>query len=73
MATNSRINPHAIACAALILIFALLSWFATASKSPTHDEPQHALGGWLGLRYHDYRINAEDPPLWGYWAALPNG
>ncbi len=22
---------------------------------------------------HDYRIDSEDPPLWQYWASLPNG
>jgi hypothetical protein len=27
----------------------------------------------VNLHLHDYRINFEDPPLWKYWAALPNG
>ena len=61
------------ACALLLVAHAGLSFLAARSKSPTYDEPLHALGGWLHLRHHDFRVNPEDPPLWKYWAALPNG
>src|SRR6185436_4366415 len=72
MASIHRINPHAIVCAALTLLFTLLCWFATASKSPTYDESQHSLAAWAALHHADFRLDAEDPPLWMYWAALPN-
>lgn len=55
-----------------MLLFLLLSFLAVRGKSPTYDEPLHAMGAWANLHLHDYRINFEDPPLWKYWAALPN-
>jgi hypothetical protein len=60
-------------CIVLLIIFTWVAWRAARTKSPTYDEPYHALSGWLNLRYFDYRIDCEDPPLWKYWAALPNG
>lgn len=60
-------------CGALLLVFAALSYAAVASKSPTYDEPLHAVGAWLHLHDGDFRVNPEDPPLWHYWMALPNG
>ncbi len=68
---NSRLALAAIA--ALLVTFAALAFFAVSSKSPTYDEPLHALGAWQHLWLHDFRVNPEDPPLWHYWAALPNG
>src|SRR5438094_421225 len=63
----------AIVCALLLLTFTSLAWMAARAKSPTYDEPLHAVGGWLHLHDHDFRVNPEDPPLWQYWLALPNG
>src|SRR5688572_3682730 len=57
----------------LLSAYAALAYFAVASKSPTYDEPLHALGAWQHLYGGDFRVNPEDPPLWHYWAALPNG
>lgn len=57
----------------LLALFATLAWVAVRSKSPTYDEPLHAVGAWLHLHHADFRVNPEDPPLWHYWAALPNG
>jgi hypothetical protein len=57
----------------LLATFAALAYLAAAAKSPTYDEPLHALGAWQHLHQHDFRVNPEDPPLWHYWAALPNG
>jgi hypothetical protein len=62
-----------IACASLLMLFAVISWSATSSKGATYDEPYHALSAWLQLHRHDYRMDNEDPPLWLYWASLPNG
>jgi hypothetical protein len=69
--------PHAaralLGCSLLLVAFATLSYTAVLSKSATYDEPLHAVGAWLHLWKHDFRVNPEDPPLWHYWAALPNG
>ncbi len=67
-------HPRAsfILCAALLALFAILSYSAALTKSPTSDEPLHALGGYLHRTAHDFRINPEDPPLFGYWASLPH-
>ncbi len=63
----------AVACAALLAAFAAVAWVAASAKSPAYDEPYHALSAWLQLRHRDYRLDNEDPPLWQYWASLPNG
>ncbi len=61
-----------VCCTALLLVFAVVSWTAIQSKGPTYDEPYHALSAWLQLRHHDFRMDSEDPPLWQYWASVPN-
>jgi len=60
------------ACAVLLAMFASLAWLAVQAKSPTVDEPMHAAAGWLNLRYGEFRSDSEHPPLWKYWANLPN-
>ncbi|HEV2295351.1 MAG TPA: hypothetical protein VGR35_15980 [Tepidisphaeraceae bacterium] len=62
----------AVACAALLVLFAALSWLGVRGKSATFDEPVGAVGAWTNLRLRDYRLDYEHPPLWKYWAALPN-
>ena len=32
----------------------------------------HALAAWLWTHERDFRLDPEDPPLWGYWMAQPN-
>jgi len=59
-------------CGTLLLLFAAIAWAAVQTKSPTTDEPYHAVAGWLHLRQGDFRLDSEDPPLWNIWAALPN-
>lgn len=63
----------ALACFALLLVFAAVSWTAIDSKGATYDEPYHALSAWLQLHFGDFRMDNEDPPLWMYWASIPNG
>jgi hypothetical protein len=60
-------------CAVLVLLFAIISYSAVITKSATYDEPLHATGAWMHLRHGDFRMNFEDPPLWKYVAAIPNG
>src|SRR5687768_11399571 len=69
-----RVPPLALLTVLSLLAgFALFAWMAVQTKAPTYDEPLHALGAWLHLHHRDFRVNPEDPPLWHYWAALPNG
>jgi 4-amino-4-deoxy-L-arabinose transferase-like glycosyltransferase len=60
-------------CAALLVLFAAMAYTAVLTKSATYDEPLHVVGGYLHLYDHDFRINPEDPALFGYWAALAIG
>ena len=58
-------------CAALLALFATLSYLAASTKSATYDETLHAPAAWTHLRYGDFRVNPEHPPLWKFLAALP--
>jgi hypothetical protein len=61
-----------LACSALLLVYSAVCWSAVSTKGATFDEPYHALAAWLQLHHHDYRLDNEDPPLWMYYASLPN-
>jgi len=63
----------AAACAVLIGLFAALGWVAVDTKCATWDEPNHAVGAWVASRYHDFRIDPENPALWLSLVALPHG
>jgi hypothetical protein len=63
----------AIGCAALILLFGVLSYSAVRNKSATYDEPLHLLSAWLQLHLSEFRLDFENPPLSKYFASLPNG
>jgi hypothetical protein len=58
------------AWAAVLLAFAAMAGSAVATKSPTMDEPVHAMSGWLALRNGDYRLEVANPAGWKMWAAL---
>ncbi|CAN5555937.1 phospholipid carrier-dependent glycosyltransferase [soil metagenome] len=60
-----------IACAVLLIAFALICYAAVSTKSATSDEPLHAAGAYTHVFMHDYRVNPEDPSLWNYWLLLP--
>jgi tetratricopeptide (TPR) repeat protein len=64
--------PFVVLIALSLAAFAILSYTAAITKSPTFDEPLHAVAGAVHRQVHDYRIDIEDPPLWLYWAELPN-
>jgi tetratricopeptide (TPR) repeat protein len=61
----------ALSGAALFLVFGCLSVTSFIQQSPTIDEPVHLLGGYSYLKWHDFRVNPEHPPLAKIWAALP--
>jgi 4-amino-4-deoxy-L-arabinose transferase-like glycosyltransferase len=60
-------------CCLLVLLYSIVSYSAVVTKSATYDEPLHAVGAWMHLHFGDFRMNFEDPPLWKYFAAIPNG
>jgi hypothetical protein len=60
------------AIAALLILFATLSFTAARTKSATYDEPLHAVAGWVRRTTGDFRMNQEDPALFGYWGSLPH-
>src|SRR5688572_18380335 len=66
-------SPAATLCAALLGLFVVTAWLGVRDKSATFDEPVGAVGAWTNLKLRDYRLDFEHPPLWKYWAALPNG
>ena len=51
--------------------FALIAVTAYSQKSNTVDEPIHLLAGYSYLKWGDFRMNPEHPPLAKMWAALP--
>ena len=55
----------------LLLCFGAVSFTAVLGKSATYDEPLHLVGGLVHRYDRDYRINPEDPALFGWWASLP--
>jgi hypothetical protein len=61
-----------VVCAVLLMAFAAISGSAVLTKSATADEPLHAMGAYMRLFHGDFRLNPEDPPLFGYWAMLPH-
>ncbi|HEY7090329.1 MAG TPA: hypothetical protein VH518_19690 [Tepidisphaeraceae bacterium] len=59
-------------CALLLAAFAVMSWTAVRTKSATTDEPLHTIGAYVRCFARDFRVNVEDPPLFGYWAMIPH-
>jgi len=55
----------------LLICFGTVSFTAVLGKSATYDEPLHLVGGLVHRYDRDYRINPEDPALFGWWASLP--
>src|SRR4051812_37175618 len=59
----------AAAVMVLAIVFGAISYRASLTKSATYDEPLHVVGGFVHRYFNDYRINPEDPALFGLWAA----
>ena len=60
-----------LAAAGLLLIMATISFFVMKGDSAIVDEVAHIPAGYSYLRYHDYRLNPEHPPLAKIIAAAP--
>ncbi|HTN69911.1 MAG TPA: glycosyltransferase family 39 protein, partial [Methylomirabilota bacterium] len=54
-----------------VLVFSLVALGTIRQESPTIDEPIHLLAGYSYLKWGDYRVNPEHPPLTKILAALP--
>ena len=55
----------------LIVIMVLISFFSARQDSAIMDEVAHIPAGYSYLKYQDYRLNPEHPPLAKMLAALP--
>jgi hypothetical protein len=62
---------RAVAAAALLLVFTLQLVHVARVYSANWDEAHHLLDGYYIWTQHDYRLNAEVPPLVKLAAALP--
>ena len=60
-----------LAAAGLLFIMFLISFFAMKGDSGTVDEVAHIPAGYSYVKYHDYRLNPEHPPLAKFIAGLP--
>ncbi|HEX3358203.1 MAG TPA: phospholipid carrier-dependent glycosyltransferase [Tepidisphaeraceae bacterium] len=66
-----QFRPTLLLCVILLAIFAAMSYSAILQKSPTFDEPEHVVGGYLIRWLGDYRVDTEDPALFGWLTTLP--
>lgn len=57
---------------ALLAGFVIVAYSAVLGKSATYDEPLHAVAGFVRRTTGDFRLDPEDPALFGYWAAIPH-
>jgi 4-amino-4-deoxy-L-arabinose transferase-like glycosyltransferase len=62
---------HCALYVAPLVIFVVLSIGSVLQKSPTFDETVHLFAGYSYLRWGDYRVNPEHPPLVKMLAAAP--
>jgi hypothetical protein len=59
-------------CGVLLALYTVLALAAVSRKSPIYDEPIHTLAEYVHATMHDFRFDYENPPLYKYWALLPN-
>jgi hypothetical protein len=59
-------------CAALLVLFATLSYSAVLTKNATYDEPLHAAAGAVIHDFGDYRIDPEDPAFFTWLSSVPH-
>lgn len=63
-------RTETILIAALALLFVALTISSVGQKSPTVDEPLHLFAGYSYVKWADYWVNPEHPPLAKILAAL---
>ena len=64
-------RTEAILLTGFALLFVTLATTSFVQKSPTVDEPLHLFAGYSYLKWGDYWVNPEHPPLAKMLAALP--
>jgi hypothetical protein len=71
--SDTTISPRILAAIALGIgvAFVLVLLGTIRELSPTFDEPVHVLAGYSYLKWRDYRVNPEHPPLAKTVAAIP--
>jgi hypothetical protein len=67
---NSRLISI-LAISAFVFLFSLIAITSFMQESPTVDEPVHLLGGYSYLKWGDFRVNPEHPPLAKMLAGFP--
>jgi len=65
-----RVIVTLLSCGTAIALFISLSYSAALRKSATLDEPLHVASAFAATHLRDYRLDAENPPLWKYWSML---
>ena len=60
----------ALICCVLAALFTWISYSAVLTKAATIDEPLHTAAAYTHTFLGDWRVDAENPPLWKYWAML---
>jgi 4-amino-4-deoxy-L-arabinose transferase-like glycosyltransferase len=68
---SQSIKLRWVAVAGLLVVMALQLVYVARATSSTWDEPHHLFDGYWIWTQHDYRLNAEVPPLVKLAAALP--
>lgn len=69
---NNLLSRHSSKIVILLLIIELfLGFFSLYNDSGTTDEVAHIPAGYAYLKFRDYRLNPEHPPLIKAYAALP--
>ncbi len=68
---SQSIKLRWFAVCGLLLVMALQLMHVARATSSTWDEPHHLFDGYWVWTQHDYRLNAEVPPLVKLWAAVP--
>jgi len=72
IAARAGRSPLIVVSVGLLLVcFVLITLTSSLEKSPTSDESFHLMAGYSYLRWGDFRINPEHPPLAKALAALP--
>ena len=61
----------ALAVVALLVLAAVLTFSSARSDSITYDETSHLTAGYAALKFGDFRLAPDHPPLAKMWAALP--
>jgi hypothetical protein len=63
--------PVRLVLLTFVLVFVLLSTTSMVQKSATFDEPNKLISGYANLKWRDYRLGPDHPPLARMITALP--